>query len=340
MPFQVSFSQQATPSGIIQVISAGDDFSTLCDIMVTLSATVIGDLVGHTITWEQISGSSVVFTTPVNQLDVSYTQSNFDDKVFRFTLDKGTAFEEYDEVTVFGSPLDAETLGLPAQNRLLNFGDSLGIDTPNLIILTPFPLNVHNGEVICNTYTSALLAWNTPVSDNELLMYIITERNNITEIKSDIAILPPSEIYFSGTTIGNTYTISAVYRAKNSHTFQLQSNTVWLNGSLSNNSDSLISAVDALNPMISQSNTGQIISEYEQDKLSILTHNPQPSDLFLSVTNINNSIISDYEQDILSIVDHSPPSDQLYFSIASLSNSQLITEYNQEFVTAGQVGGN
>jgi len=341
MPFQVSFSQKAVPAGIIQAISAGADFSTVCDTNVTITAIVLGDLLGHTVLWEQVSGSAVTFTSPTDQLEVSYSQTNFDDKVFRFTVDKGTAFEEFDEVTVYGSPLDAETLGLPAPTQIFNYGDSLNADSPILKFLTPFPFSMHSGDVVCNVYTSATLAWNTPNSEHELLQYIVKERDNLTGLQNDVAILPNTANYFDSIVIGRTYKIAAVYRAKNSHIFQAESNTLWLNGILSTDTDVAISAVEAIGATVAQRDSAQLISEYDQEKLSILNHSPTPSDINFGLSSSKDSPNTfEYDQEILSIIKHFPPPDQLFFSLTSAPSAILISDYDQEIVTGGQVGGN
>ena len=104
MPFQVSYSFKATPVGVINFFSAGEDQFPVCDTSVTLTAIVIGDLTGHTIVWEQLTGPAVTFTSPLNQLVVTYTVATFEDRSFRFTIDKGTGSEQFDDVGMFGTP--------------------------------------------------------------------------------------------------------------------------------------------------------------------------------------------------------------------------------------------
>lgn len=117
MPFQVIYSEFSRQPGIINSFDAGADIIAVCDLQVTLTATVDGDLFGHTIVWEQVSGAPVTFITPTDQLSVTYvnaipgspiTGGVFDDKVFRFIIDKNSTDpnnpEQFDDVNVFGAP--------------------------------------------------------------------------------------------------------------------------------------------------------------------------------------------------------------------------------------------
>ena len=93
MPLQVIYSEFGKQPGVINSFSAGPDIFPVCDLQVTITATVSGDLFGHTTLWEQISGDAVIFLTPAaNSLVLEYALAAgspvipppvIDDKVFQ-----------------------------------------------------------------------------------------------------------------------------------------------------------------------------------------------------------------------------------------------------------------
>ena len=115
MPFQVVLGSSLAPPGVIQSFTAGEDQTALCTINITLTAEVNGILSGHTFLWEQIAGNSsnVVYDTSLDQLVVEYNVLNdsYVDRTFRFWLDKGTPFQQFDDVNIFGTPTEKTYIG-------------------------------------------------------------------------------------------------------------------------------------------------------------------------------------------------------------------------------------
>lgn len=72
----------------------------------TLRSTISGSTTGINIHWEQLTGDPVTFTSPIDQLDVTFTSSNLLNKTFRVYTNKGSAFEEYDDCTFYHHPID------------------------------------------------------------------------------------------------------------------------------------------------------------------------------------------------------------------------------------------
>lgn len=62
---------------VIHYLDAGPDQYAICTNNITLTATVIGDLAGHVLLWEQISGNTlgVTVTSPTNELTLTYTNT-------------------------------------------------------------------------------------------------------------------------------------------------------------------------------------------------------------------------------------------------------------------------
>lgn len=93
-----------TPKNDVVLVTAGNDQQQVCASIIYLSASIIGNVTGHTFLWEQISGSAITLiqnstTTAYYIVDINPT-----DKVFRFWVDKGKYNEQYQDITVYSSP--------------------------------------------------------------------------------------------------------------------------------------------------------------------------------------------------------------------------------------------
>lgn len=114
MPFQniISLGGNAVVISVLD-INAGPNQFAICDPSATLTGTVTlepGDLTVHSYLWEQISGTPVTWLTPLTGFTVSYTTTSSDDKRFRFTADKNTSSEKFDEVIIYGTPTSTATI--------------------------------------------------------------------------------------------------------------------------------------------------------------------------------------------------------------------------------------
>jgi len=231
MPFQVSFSTKTTPQGIITSFTAGEDQVVVCDTAVNLEATVVGDLTGHTIIWEQISGVAVTFTTPLDQFAISYTTANFQDKTFRFTIDKGTGNEQFDDVIMFSTPTYPYFGGAPDQNCLINFGATLRGDAPFLEIRVKIP-TIFSDTIAheCGTNTKPELFWSEPDNAEFLVQYVVQQRS-VAGPFTDEAIIPASSARTHvPLVVGATYRVVAVFLEGNSSFNSVPSNTIFQDG--------------------------------------------------------------------------------------------------------------
>lgn len=119
----------------VDFVNAGQAQVVLCAPVVTLEGEVGGNLTEHTIEWVQLSGPPVVLSD-YTILNPTYPNPLSTDIVFRMYVDKGTALEVYDDVTIFRKPASvAHTLGSVYIDRLN--------PQPDLIIYPP--LDVDDG---------------------------------------------------------------------------------------------------------------------------------------------------------------------------------------------------
>lgn len=106
MPFQVSVSYKINEAPPVILITAGADQQISCATSVVLTAVVDepGNLTGHTLEWEQLTGAPVILSCPTC-LTTTYALVGLTDKSFRFWIDKGvTNKEQYDDVFIFHTP--------------------------------------------------------------------------------------------------------------------------------------------------------------------------------------------------------------------------------------------
>lgn len=86
-----------------------DDIISLCITSIEFEPVLRGLAIGHTYLWEQISGdqSTVTWLTPKDQKDVIINLGGLKvDRVFRFWISKGTVYEKYYDIYLYGTPFD------------------------------------------------------------------------------------------------------------------------------------------------------------------------------------------------------------------------------------------
>lgn len=104
MPFQIVLQTYKRTQGEITFFTAGPDQIVICNDFITLEATVQGDLTGNSFLWEQIGGTPVT-VNDANTLIATFTNNDLSPKIFRFFINKGTASQQFDDITVFATPL-------------------------------------------------------------------------------------------------------------------------------------------------------------------------------------------------------------------------------------------
>ncbi len=196
MPFQISLHSNVKQRGIINSFNAGIDQHVPCAFEVTLTATVNGNLQGHTVLWEQLSGDTqIVFVTPVNQTTVTYNivGGGSSDRLFRFYIDKGTPLEQFDDVVVWGTPTETEPYSYyipPAPTSI----DTECRNIPCSSIITRydvFPTPSEQGTTVVNPTTGFSLIWTSPTCDSQY--FIGTDVVQNTGVLTTIATVLPTQ---------------------------------------------------------------------------------------------------------------------------------------------------
>jgi len=237
MPFQVSYSAKATPVGLITFFSAGEDQPAVCDGNVTMTAIVIGDLSGHTVLWEQLTGPAVTWTSPQDQLQVTYTVATFEDRSFRFYIDKDTGSEQSDDINIFGTPTEAYYFGLPDGNCIVNFGGVVRCNAPDLKIGYDFPGDKITAAA-CRTSNNPELLWDSDCENDTLIQFIV-QRRIVAGAWTDEALLPPTQFRYTPLNPGATYRVVAIRLELNSTISSTPSNAVYEDGLIGTTNDGL-----------------------------------------------------------------------------------------------------
>lgn len=150
----------------VTLVGAGDTQQVVCTPMVYLSATISGNLNGHTTEWEQVNGTPTVDILTVDALNAYYEVSGSpgSDKTFRFWIDKGRSYQQYLDVIIRTTPADIvpDTLKGGSLNTDLSVDAAFTITVYNLTADFAFDYNIpfnSQGESFSSDF---YLAWNLP----------------------------------------------------------------------------------------------------------------------------------------------------------------------------------
>ncbi len=227
MPFQNATSSKRIVVSDITLVTAGVDQTDICSPTVTLSATVVGSPTGHVFLWEQQSGGAVVIDDD-SAITTFYTVAAPGRKIFRFYIDKGTASEQFDDITVDDTPAaSASSFSAPASG----VGVAPVIAGPEGFPVTEAfgnvvnepenpPAQLHGEGLVISTFT---LTWNHPgqVNDAFITQYNVIEAAtpvfnvNVVELLPTASGVPPlgppgdAKLFDTGAI--TTYEINAKY---------------------------------------------------------------------------------------------------------------------------------
>lgn len=211
-----------------------------CSEVVTLSARVSGDLTGHTFEWSQISGAPVTWLESVNQTDVMFQQpATRDDKIFRFTIDKGTAVAKYKEILVTAVSTDTIKSSLNHTGTIGSF--ALSSMATELTYLYQAPAIREAGSVQINDTNKSVIfisptqLLTTP--GNQYSVNLMVKSGNSYQLLSNNSL---SDISYNSTTFINGAGLDAVYKlqavignnTQDTVTFSTSSYTQSLNGDI------------------------------------------------------------------------------------------------------------
>lgn len=337
--------------GTIQYFNAGDAISAVCSVNeeVTLTAKVVGSLVGHEVLWEQVGGNTggMEFTTPTNEITVKFINhippGTTDDKVFRFWIDKGSVTQQHADVVVYGTPTtQLHSYGSTGSKNIIfgSYGGSGG-RSPMLREMWGIQQNPSvNGIAVDNpTIYGNALTWNIPNGDIPV-SYSIYRKPNISS--SWEYITTTTSNWYYNPTINYHYIVYANY-LYNNDIILIPSNVV----AISSNSDSVPGATKFLygNSIIKShgagaSNSIQSIGNYSIN-ITILNTLPVVDNIDMAAPSINNNLnlITGYNVNITTLQNYST-TDNSYYHIGSINkNDSLITGYNVLNIGGVTIGG-
>jgi len=161
--FQSSYSSTKTQLPNVLLLSAGVDQTIICGSSTIFLDAVVDDeqlLTGHSMLWEQLTGATVVLSTP-NALSTTFQFLEPTDKIFRFWLDKGTPYAQSANVRIFHTP----TSQIPSSG-LLNtqlephpFATTTDINIVSSVLTAPLS-GADNSNVI--GIDAVKLSWTAP----------------------------------------------------------------------------------------------------------------------------------------------------------------------------------
>lgn len=222
MPFQVSYSTRHRQFKQIKLITAGDDQYHICTPTIYLEAIVEGDLLGHTVEWEQTGGTLVTLQNS-NTLTPFFDAVDGVDKVFTIYLDRYTPYEQSDEVRIIKTPTSFCSMGTDPDRQWFRSGidpDPVACDdiTEFVNVTVPDPTTIHGEEP--GSQTIVEVTWQHPghqQHDPYIEQYKVVENGIVVDDIPDVPIWdagdgtgPPTEpLFYAGTFA--TYRIDTYY---------------------------------------------------------------------------------------------------------------------------------
>lgn len=195
MPFQVSFSVRQRQFNQVELITAGEDQTHICTPTIHLEATVEGDMLGHTLEWEQIGGTSVVLQQ-AGTLTPFFDFVDGTDKIFRLWIDRGTPYEQNDSVRIYKTPTSFCLTSFKHDNPTPYFNftlDPIPVDAATITsaveVSIPPPTSLE-GEELGST-TTITVGWQHPgdsFRDNYIAQYKVIENGIEVDSLPDVPI--------------------------------------------------------------------------------------------------------------------------------------------------------
>jgi hypothetical protein len=329
MPFFIATSYRNLVQPAVDSVFAGDDILAICDNSSTLTATVVGDLAGRTILWEQISGSPVSFSTPTNQLTASFTAFNFDDKVFRFTVDKNLSSEKFDEITVFGTP--TEKVAHPIQQSSASFIKHPTPVASIIVALESTPQTV----VYCKDLSNPVLIWTMPDTTVQVLDFDIQFKLNSGPWTTEATTSPSSRMYtplfadpaYKYRVVANLKTTNAVFGSPSNRQIRdiIQEDLLVVN--------------DHIQVSIRQQAPRTMLT-FSTDTLKLVNRAPDVDDVVLNQGQIPLvSIMSAFTVETLALIIKPPTESATYVTSHQKITTSQIVSFTVEDLTGGSVGG-
>lgn len=321
------------------IITTDKSYTSICDPTVTLVAAV--ELVQpdsiHTYLWEQTSGAPVTFDTPANALTTTITVSTYDDKTFRFWVDKGTVIAVYKEVTVYGTPTDQMSIGTIGATRtptITHRGSSLTALAPPPALVPSY----HNSTDITfcepdpNFWGLVVFVPSENVGDLVAVELVVWAVDHWTV--QSVATTTPHvfESVPRSSAVRVVYHYRDVMGAYSQFTNTVHTTPLAIIGA----EDGMgVSTFGSVHP------TG-VISGYDVDITTLTSKTPVPDLMTISVTGSTQGTptISAYDVNVVTLTSKTPPTINIVVSVdGSSSTMPDIFDYDVLDLTGGQIGG-
>lgn len=331
MPFFIATSYRNLTQDAVSFVDAGPDQQLICDPSGVLTAVVSGDLAGRVLLWEQISGSPVSFTSPTNQLSVTFNQFDFDDKTFRFTVDKNLPSERYDDITVFGSPT---SIAYQSPDQLLS--SSRINETIPVASLSVALESIPHTVVYCKDLSNSELVWTISDVTVPLIGFNIEFKLGGGAWTVEATTSPSSRVYVPlFTNSSYLYRVVAIRKTPNA-TYSVPSNyvnrTVLQDDVLTVNDYAALSTTNIL--------TNTQITHFNVDTLKLVKKPPVIDDSQLSMNQrLSNSAVKLFTVQTLVLLTKPPVEIESHLTSQQQLSSSRITTFTVEDLTGGSVGG-
>ena len=205
MPFQVTFSNRSRLLSQVILLTAGEDQFHICTPTIYLEAIVVGNITGHSVQWEQLSGTPVVLFDS-NTLTPYFNVVDGTDKSFRVWIDKNTPLEQFDDVNIIKTPTSDGYFAVHRNQQY--FGSGINPSavtcediTPFVDVYVPPPTTIRGEET--GSVTSVIVSWQHPgnvPNDSYISQYVVMENGIAVDYIPDVPIFdagegtgPPSE---------------------------------------------------------------------------------------------------------------------------------------------------
>jgi len=175
-----------------------------CDNIVTLNAVIIGDPTGHTFLWTQITGTPVTWLENQDQTTVMFQQTvTRDDKVFRFTLDKGTFIEKNYEILVTAVPTDVIKTTLP---RPLVMSSETSNNNTDFTITAFLPVFRLAGSEVLNDTNRSFLVSASELSLGKMPVFnVVKYLNGVSTVEQTVTFDYKGQKIVSGLNTNTSY---------------------------------------------------------------------------------------------------------------------------------------
>lgn len=215
MPFQIASSHRQRSFSQVTLVTAGEDQIHICTPTIYLEGIVVGDMLGHTLEWEQIDGTAVILINAAT-LTPHFDAVDSTDKKFRLWIDRSTPFEQFDDIVILKTPTSFTDCSFNTDQSSVveNELDPQPVecvDITEFVSVTVPPPSSLSGEDPAGATIVVEVSWAHPTANIRFLPYVeqykVVENTLVVDNLPDVPIPdagdgngPPSEtLQYDGT---------------------------------------------------------------------------------------------------------------------------------------------